>query len=59
MHEGHLVSVPAAATTPTGALHAITFHDYGDDCSGDVSASLGLVLNVTCLDAFINSSQVS
>lgn len=39
-----------AAVTPAGALHAVTVHDYGADCAGDVSA-LGLVLNVTCLDA--------
>lgn len=52
-----ICSSPVAAA-PTHALHALTFHDYGDDCSGDVTAALGLVLNVSCLDSFINSSQV-
>jgi heparanase 1 len=38
------------AVSPRGALHAITVHDYGGDCVGDVSAE-GLALNLTCLDA--------
>ena len=35
-------------TASGGGLHAVTFHDYGDDCCTPTN---GDVLNVTCLDA--------
>lgn len=35
-----------------GALHAVTVHDYADDCCASVG---GNVLNVTCLDALFDN----
>ena len=49
-----------AASKPSpsspSSLHAITFHDYADDCCAPAA---GNVLNVTCLDAlFANAAWV-
>ena len=50
-------SAMLAASKPSpsapSALHAITFHDYGDDCCAPTE---GNVLNVTCLDALFASA---
>lgn len=37
-------------TSAAGGLHALTFHDYGDDCCVPTA---GNVLNVSCLDALL------
>lgn len=36
-----------------GSLHALTFHDYADDCCNPTG---GNVLNLTCLDAFFSAA---
>ena len=36
-----------------GSMHAVTVHDYADDCC---TPTLGNVLNVTCLDAFFEQA---
>jgi hypothetical protein len=36
-----------------GGLHALTFHDYGDDCCAPAG---GDVLNVSCLDALFSTA---
>jgi len=33
-----------------GRVHAITFHDYGNPCSGSMPVGTGLALNVSCVD---------
>jgi hypothetical protein len=37
----------------SGSMHAITVHDYADDCC---VPALGNVLNLTCLDAFFDNA---
>ena len=36
------------------AMHAVTFHDYAEDCCAPTE---GNVLNVTCLDAFLTAAN--
>ena len=43
----------AAAGGSPNAMHAVTFHDYADDCCAPTS---GNVLNVTCLDALFGAA---
>jgi heparanase 1 len=33
-----------------GAVHAVTFHDYGNPCSSEMPADSGLAINVSCVD---------
>lgn len=44
-----MLNASRSAATGASAFHAVTFHDYADDCCKPAD---GNVLNVTCLDAF-------
>lgn len=47
MHADYVTDVVDAAE---GAVHAVTFHDYGNPCSGEMPADSGLAINASCVD---------